>query len=208
MIERWGRHLKGERISDAKSVREHRLVAKLFEMLDLANEERRSSDKRNPWRTLYAPQRGGALFIATAGNGGPVQADINAAVNLGLRAIASPDCHAVHARVRLDRENEAYRPRRKSKREEARWKETPKKTSFTFAQPPPADLRDAFFDVLNVAGYDHCDIADVEGRFAGGRGFWDTVNKREWARCLSLNAGRLRGWGIQPPSDWDDDIPM
>ncbi len=219
MLGRWKRHLEGEKISDTKSVHEHKRVIQIFEMVDAANERRRLSDTRNPWRTLYVPQRGGTLFIAAAGEGGPVQADINAAINLGFRAIAAPDCHPIHSRVRLDREEDAYRPRRKSKREEARWKEIPKKTAFTFSKPPPTDLRDAFLDPLNVASYDHCRMAGVPVRFAGGRGFWDTVNKLEWKRCLELNASRLRKWGIQPPSDWEglsvvdpndveDDIPM
>jgi IS605 OrfB family transposase len=217
MLERWKRHLDGENISDTKSVREHQRVALLFRLLDLANQGRRSPDKRNPWRTLYAPQRGGTLFIAAAGNSGPVQADINAAINLGLRAIAAPDSHAIHSRVRLEREETAYRPRRKSKREEARWKEVPRKAAFTFAEPPPTDLRDAFFDVMNLARYDHCQLSDVSGSFAGGRGFWDTVNKLEWKRCMQLNVSRLRKWGVELPLDCegtseatkneDDDVP-
>src|SRR5438093_12709793 len=99
MLERWERHLKGEKINDPKSAREHKRIAELFTMLDAANNCRRSSDKRNPWRTLFVPQRGGPLFIAACANGGPIQADINAAVNLGLRAIAAPECHEIHARI-------------------------------------------------------------------------------------------------------------
>jgi len=89
-LDRWERHLKGEKISDPKSKREHQRAAEMFAMLDAANTGRRSSDNRNPWRTLFVPQRGGTLFIAAAGSGGPVQADINASINLGLRAIAAP----------------------------------------------------------------------------------------------------------------------
>ncbi len=208
ILERWKRHLAGEKISDRQSVREHERVAQLFEMLSLANEERRSTDKRNPWRTFYVPQRGGTLFISTADESGPVQADINAAINLGLRAIAAPECHQIHSRVRLDREMNEFKPRRKSKREEARWKALPRSAAFEFKSNPPSDLSDAFVDILEVAEYDHCRLPGVPHRFAGGRGFWDTVNKSEWKRCLSLNAARLCSWGIKLPDCWSNSLSM
>ncbi len=201
MLERWKRHVGGEKISDKESAHEHQRIAQLFELLDTANGGRRSSDKRNPWRTLYVPQRGGKLFIPVAGNSGPVQADINAAINLGFRAIGAPDCHEVNPRIRLERESEKYLPRRKSKREEARWKGMPKKTSLAFTNQPPPDLKDVFVDMLGIAEYDHCRIEGVAFPLAGGRGFWDTVNKKAWARCMAINAARLEKWGIQPPSE-------
>jgi IS605 OrfB family transposase len=220
-LDRWERHLKGEKLSDPKSKREHQRAAEVFAMLDAANSGRRSSDNRNPWRTLFVPQRGGTLFISASGNGGPVQADINAAINLGLRAIAAPDCHEIHFRIRLDREAEEYRPRRKSKREEGRWKSVAKSVAFVFTKEPPSDLSDAFVDIFHVAEYDHCHLPGLNLRFAGGRGFWDTVNKLEWSRCLALNAIRLLKWGVEPPKDWEtilnpkqvdseneDDVPM
>jgi IS605 OrfB family transposase len=221
ILDRWDRHLKGEKISDPKSIREHKRITELFTMLDTANSGRRSSDNRNPWRTLFVPQRGGTLFVSAAGNGGPVQADINAAINLGLRAIAAPDCHEIHSRIRLDHEANEYRSRRKSKREEARWKGVAKSVAFDFTKEPPTDLSDVFVDVSNVAKYDHCRLPGLHLRFAGGRGFWDSVNKIEWERCLALNAVRLRKWGVEPPEDWEksssqteskpgeeDDVPM
>ena len=205
-LDRWDRHLKGEKISDPKSKGEHKRIAELFAMLDAANSGRRSSDNRNPWHTLFVPQRGGTLFIVAAGSGGPVQADINAAINLGLRAIAAPDCHEIHSRIRLDHEAGEYRPRRKSKREEARWKGVPKSVAFDFTKEPPTDLSDAFADVSNVADYDHCHFPGFTLRFAGGRGFWDTVNKLEWRRCLAINAARLRKWGVKPPEGWGNSL--
>jgi hypothetical protein len=155
---------------------------------------------------LFVPQRGGTLFIAAAGSGGPVQADINAAINLGLRAIAAPDCHEIHSRIRLEHEDGEYRPRRKSKREEARWKGVPKTIAFNFTKQPPPDLSDAFADLSKVAAYDHCHLPGLNLNFAGGRGFWDTVNKLEWSRCLAINAARLRKWGVEPPDGWEDSI--
>jgi IS605 OrfB family transposase len=207
MLDRWDRHLKGEKISDSKSIREHKRIAELFAMLDAANSGRRSSDNRNPWNTLFVPQRGGTLFIAAAGNGGPVQADINAAINLGLRAIAAPNCHEIHSRIRLDREASEYRPRRKSKREEARWKGMANSVAFDFTKEPPTDLSDVFADLSNVADYDHCHLPGLNLRFAGGRGFWDSVNKLEWRRCFAINAARLRKWGVNPPEGWEDSSP-
>jgi hypothetical protein len=65
---------------------------------------------RNP-RTLFAPLAGGPVFVPVvdACNGAElapalVQADINAAINLALRAVADPKMWAIHPRLRSQRD--------------------------------------------------------------------------------------------------------
>jgi len=50
-----------------------------------------------------------------------MQADINAAVNIGLRAIAAPDCADIHHRVRTERKKEVIQAK-----EARRFRETPR----------------------------------------------------------------------------------
>ncbi len=63
-----------------------------------------------PKRTALVPQAGGPIFVpvAAAGADGELapkvtQADINAAINLGLRAIADPKLWSIHPRLRTKR---------------------------------------------------------------------------------------------------------
>lgn len=102
----------------------------LFEQVKKANEDAKS--KGLPARTLLAPDAGGSIFIPisrlSAGHerkakGDPVvrfepvtleenqskepkliHADINAAVNLGLRAVADPRVWSIHSRLRSERD--------------------------------------------------------------------------------------------------------
>jgi hypothetical protein len=62
-------------------------------------------------RTLFAPLAGGPIFVpvADSANGAELapalaQADINAAINLALRAVADPKLWAIHPRLRSQRE--------------------------------------------------------------------------------------------------------
>ena len=68
----------------------------------------RISHSERPHLTLLAPQPGGPLFVTVKPVSNSVsftlQADINAAVNLALRAVAHPDCADIHHRLRTKRE--------------------------------------------------------------------------------------------------------
>ncbi|MEM1296991.1 MAG: type V CRISPR-associated protein Cas12b, partial [Verrucomicrobiota bacterium] len=68
--------------------------------------------KRQKPRTLIYPQVGGALFVGVGFHSdkhpkfGPIrEADINAAINIGLRAVAAPNCHSILAKVRVKQES-------------------------------------------------------------------------------------------------------
>ena len=94
-LERLAKHDSGEKKLKPPALREVKRVAALLETLKRINSSRRRNPATNRWidapRTLLAPMAGGPIFIPMAG--AAMQADINAAINIGLRAIASPDCH-------------------------------------------------------------------------------------------------------------------
>jgi len=50
----------------------------------------RAADGERP-ATVRVPRRGGDLFVAAGGDGRAIQADLNAAANIGLRALLDPD---------------------------------------------------------------------------------------------------------------------
>ena len=176
-----------------------------FLILAKENAERRSLKK--PPLTLYFPQTGGPLFLA-AQDGSPVQADTNAAVNLGLRAIASPDCIDIHRRIRATKEKEIYRPKLGNAREKAAFSKNDqivlagklsskfgKSTSPNFFHEPDglrqADGEEPLFDRAKVRNHD----------LVSGVALWSTVNNAIFIRCAELNRQRLKDWKL------DDDIP-
>src|SRR5262249_34864240 len=124
---RWRKHL--ERLADPERAKklskeereESQRVKSLFEALEKLNTKLRENRPARPkWRTLLAPMAGGPIFIPMRGS--PQQADINAAINLGLRTIASPENYEIHVRLRSKREGDRFFVRAENLREKARWK--------------------------------------------------------------------------------------
>jgi hypothetical protein len=75
-------------------------------------------------RTLFAPLAGGPVFVPIVDSSGGVelapalvQADINAAINLALRAVADPSLWAIHPRLRSRREGASNTSESKSARQ-------------------------------------------------------------------------------------------
>lgn len=220
---------------------ESQRVKALFEMLEQMNAGVRAANSVRPkWRTLLAPVAGGPMFVPASavelceskkpktGNNGTVvlfsevggrrpvvgQADLNAAINLGLRAIAAPDADDIHLRIRAKREGESFVVRAENAREKARWKDK----SGKIAVPKEAErkklLADAhlnfFADLGNAADFDRAGIDDTNG-YASGRGIWGTIkNGKDWKRVQGINAARVKSCGLTPPAEWEndaDDIP-
>lgn len=180
-----------------------------FERLEEINKERRLSLK--PRHTLYYPRAGGPLFLA-AKDGSPVQADINAATNLGLRAIAAPACIDIHRRITAGKkggkENREYIPRMNNAREKAAFnakdrivmeagisKKLEKSASPNFFYEP---------DQLKPLDGKPFDRAELNGHpLASGVALWSIVKDAIYVRCAELNNQRLNKW-IQN----GDDIPI
>lgn len=217
---RWRKHLdrlekaaRGEIKLDREARIESEYVKRLFDMLDQLNVGRREADK--PFRTLLAPVAGGPIFIPMRGH--TMQADINAAINLGLRAIAAPDCHAIHVRIRTERKDKILRVRTGSNREKVRWEgknpEIRMDKSADLASLTGDRQPNFFPDPSAIAHYDRAKIEGVELSLASGRGLWGTINKLQWMRVNQLNNDRAKEkWGftqsLPQQLQEEDQIPM
>lgn len=193
-----------------------------FSTVEKANAPRIAADKK-PY-TLYFPKAGGPLFLSVQ-DGNPVQADLNAAINLGLRAIAAPQCIEVHRRIRASKEKSkndtlSYLAVAKNAREKAAFSKNAEiHLSGTMSKKFKASTSPNFFyEPDHLATYDE---AELKGhRLVSGVSLWSTVNDAIWTRCAALNAERLKAWKLEiipvvPATispldeiDLTDDIPM
>lgn len=188
-------------LSDPKH-QQHGEVMKFFAWLDAANRGRREAGK--PPRCLLAPERGGPLFISLL-EGRAMQADINAAINLGLRAIAAPEAADIHVRLRTEVTGAQVSALAKNKREQARWNRKPRTIHAEKPQEIAALLRDSrqpnfFADVAHVAAFDRASIPGLDLTLASGKGLWTAVKQKQWAACQAINRRRLEKWGVAAPS--------
>jgi hypothetical protein len=211
-------------------------ATKLFAAL----EEIKKTDKPN--LTLLAPQPGGSIFLTAkevphpapnpergTGSGTavpPMQADLNAACNLALRAVSNPSAAHIHHRLRTERKKSAGGIDTFSAREIRRFGKEKVALVLRDGDSLPKERNpNLFYDAHQVAAFGR---AALEGDsvlgfpYASGPGLWKQVNDRmaQWRRCASINAARLASWGIDyPPTfpervatkrpiDQDDDIPM
>jgi hypothetical protein len=190
----------------------------LFDWLARANHDRGNKVPR----TLLVPMSLGPLFVPGCAKLPVMHADVNAAINLGLRAIAAPNAHAIHLRIRAETQDGRFRVRAESKREKARWGGKPPGIDMVNESQQATLTRESgnpnfFVDLGKVATFDKASIADFPFALASGRGLWKSVRDREWDRCREINGLRMRQWGfevegsIPPPAatlDEEDYIPM
>lgn len=191
-------HESGEKKLDPRVREAAEHVRRLFDQLDSAEKERPpalAGHKRAP-RTLLAPIAGGPIFVSL-GDAPPMQADLNAAANIALRAIAAPDRHDVHHRIRTDRKGceGQLQLRRDSLREKARWPspapvlELPETDTSEERQP------NLFADVANVSfPGERVRIKGTSCTFATSKALWGAAKQRAWPRVAFLNEARLCEW--------------
>ena len=148
-------------------------------------------------KKLLAPINGGPLFVPM--NGSVVQADINAAINLGLRAVAAPNILEIHHKIRTESDGKgSLKPKTKSKREIARWEKKP--ASFSFDADYKIDRNSNCFPLVNFkVDFGHCTLSGQS--FATGKGLWGTIKQQQWMWIHTLNKERIikNGWGDQIP---------
>jgi hypothetical protein len=142
--------------------------------------------------------------------GKPFQADINAAINLGLRAIAAPDNQEIHLRIRSERKSGKFFVRAQNLREKARWNAdkheiTPpngKSLAGLLAESSPY----FYADTGSIAEFDHAEISGQRG-FASSRGIWGTIKQKDWLQVGKLNNDRLEKAGLGRLLEEEDDVP-
>jgi hypothetical protein len=166
------------------------------------------------------PQNGGPIFIpAVKGNQSLLplrQADINAAVNIGLRAIAGPNCYHAHPRVRLAKAKSGankgkWITRTDNKREKAQFNKTPAEIVFSDLKADSdvlkGDNTNLFHDPLKISAYGRANITGVkhpplahasallsrQKNVAGKPN--GAVARLEWEVCRRINIERLKKLG-------------
>jgi hypothetical protein len=186
-----------------------------------------ASDRPNC--TLLAPQPGGPVFVTAqpvphpapaanrkqAGNRFilPMQADLNAAANLALRAVADPSCAHIHHRLRTERKKGAKdQPDTFLAREPRRFGKDRVLIQIRPGDSLPKERNtNLFYDQFGIAPFGRARLeTDSDGVFAyaSGPGIWKTINDREnqWRRCQAINAERLRHWLRRELAQ--DNVPM
>jgi hypothetical protein len=188
-----------DKSEDGQPTAEAKWVQELIRQVNKLNEGR---DGKPP-RTLLAPLAGGPIFVPIVDqlNGADIQpalaqADINAAINLGLRAIADPRLWSIHPRCRTQRQGNQILTREKRKFGEKGQPLTAHRADGVKTD----DTRNPNFFAEISGSLTPWESATVDGqRLLSGRCFWSEVKKRQWQRCAEINARHLK--------KWEDDLP-
>lgn len=185
---------------------------------DIFRELEKISRSSHPHRTMLAPQPGGPMFVTIKeilhpapavnrkqeGNASvlPMQADLNAAANLALRAVAHPASAHIHHRLRTERKKGAKnQPDIFLAREPRRFGK--EKVSILLREGdtlPKERNTNLFFDEHEIASFGRARLESDNGSsflYASGPGLWKAVNDRvrQWDRCQEINNARLKTWG-------------
>jgi hypothetical protein len=201
--------LKAKRLDE----KEYREYEELFKILD----------KEAPGKSLslFIPEQGGPRFVAYCYDRGEPKeiswdADINAAINLGLRAVAAPDNLRILNRLRCVSHGTELVYQDATKRGKAKFAKPPKLSlkidSATMEESPHHEentrMTNVFIDVGGVAQFDRVEIQGEALLAATGKGIWGTIKKNKLKYCLKLNRNRIQHWrkkSLLPP---EDDIPL
>ena len=187
-------------------------VRSVFQMLSKVEGRTKASCPR----TLILPKNGGPLFVPMkdwpavdrkVGNiikkvvpHGIQQADINAAINIGLRAIAAPSIDSVHVRLRLVWDGNNWRTRTAKEGnliEKVRFGIPPKLLHIR-NQAHKANMA-AFWDVAGLGFGQDTDWLDGK-QVSSGLAIWLTVKNERWKRVMEINRKRIASW-------IEDDLP-
>lgn len=178
------------------------LLLRLANALALLPSRKTKTGETVPF-TLLRPRAGGQIFVPLTGDG-PSQADINAAINIGLRALAAPDC--LHARPRwrvefaIDKSSrttlQPITPKdQRNKLETLLWNQA----ELTWTDNLSSLASDGrkrtllFYDPAKLAIFDRGMLAVGSTNYpvATSRGLFTAVKEKSWQRVFELNRARL-----------------
>ena len=199
----------------------YRRLLEQFAALEKSNAVRKAASSKLP-RTLLLPKAGGPLFLPVVGSG-IVQADANAAINIGLRAVAAPEAIDLLHKIRTERRKgkDDIFPQKGNAREKAAFKEDKKIEPVTgFSNKVISAPKPNFFHLSEEAsvhyGFDQATL-EIKGRnirLVSGVAFHSLTEDLALKRIVAMNDTRLSQYGIfietmiEPLVDQDDDIPM
>ena len=140
-----------------------------------------------------------------------MQADLNAAITIALRAVAHPAEARIHHRLRTERKKGGKgKPDSIVTREPRRFGKSKVRVVVKDGHGLPKDRNsNLFFDSHGIADFgrarletDNCKSFD----YASGSGLWKIVNDRDrqWERCMAINSARVQ----RETEDPEDDVPM
>ncbi|HRU00983.1 MAG TPA: type V CRISPR-associated protein Cas12b [Victivallales bacterium] len=159
---------------------------------------------------LLAPIAGGPIFVPACkiipekGNSKKgilspkiAQADINAAINLGLRAIASPSVWEIHSRLRSKNEKGELIANEKRKFGNDKIRITCNNNGNSDNKHP-----NFFADFGNIADWGKASLEKPNSsseklqfpNLVLGKALWDSVEKKQWEICNEINKKRIDGW--------------
>ena len=161
--------------------------------------------------TLLRPRPGGQIFVPLTGVG-PSQADINAAINIGLRALAAPDSLPARPRWRIEfatdkAGNPTLQPitpkEQRNKLETLLWSQA----ELTWTDDLTSLASDGrkrtllFHDPAKLARFDRgtLSLGTTKYPVATSRGLFTAVKQRSWERVFELNRARLEKAGLLTP---------
>ncbi|HWD93557.1 MAG TPA: type V CRISPR-associated protein Cas12b [Verrucomicrobiae bacterium] len=178
-----------------------------FEQLEKLNQQLKmgrigNEGKSNSLHTLFVPKQGGPLFLSLEELGAkgraPKQADINAAINIGLRSIAGPTALDILHKIRAEKEGSSFRPTIKNAREKVAFNS---KSLISLKGKASDKLSKArspnfFFDARAFGCFDSATLklADRDISLVSGVGLWSTVNQIFPGHLAKLNERRLTAW--------------
>jgi len=218
----------GEEFRLGKKQRESKEFQELQQMLKLLQENGFSD------HSLVVPARGGPRFVAMleSRSDHPSEvvsdADLNAACNLALRAVAAPDAHDLLPRLRCLKEKGQLKfignisGSKPSKRDAKRFNmpivfsiSGESLANFTNQDDEGESsgrVTNLFVDMGRIANFERVHAENWEMPLATGKGLWGTIKKTEFAYSLKINQRRLDKWiksESKPQfSDPDDELPM
>jgi hypothetical protein len=186
-------------------------VQELIRQVAEANQGR--DGVKEKYRTLLAPLTGGPIFVPVAGTVAVadlqpalVQADINAAINLALRAVASPLVWSIYLRLRTQRDKKDGSLMAREKRKFG--EKNPPKLVITKPEKPGGNesrIPNFFADLaacVNAAEWGEAVLPD-NTRLVSGKALWITVKQQQWRRIREINERRLTAW-----KNKGDNVPM
>ncbi|HEY3857843.1 MAG TPA: type V CRISPR-associated protein Cas12b [Verrucomicrobiae bacterium] len=191
-----------------------------FEHLEKLNQKLKANrsggrEKSRSLYTLFLPKQGGPLFLSLQEKPRPKsrvprQADINAAINIGLRSVAAPTALDILHKIRAEKDGDSFKPVVKNAREKSAFDS---KTVIFLDGKASNKLASArspnfFFDAKGFDCFDLAKIklADRDVSLVSGVGLWSTVNKIFPGHLAEINKQRLSSW--QKLAADKDDVPM
>ena len=176
--------------NEEKSQRE--FLKKTFDKL----EKHKERFKNSKLKTALVPKTGGSIFVPIkdhkqgALRSAVIQADINAAINVGLRAIVSPLVEEVHHRIRSEIKEKAGSKKivvsktgsieKRMFKKETEIKMDKEKEIESINKKP-----NFFIDRAKIANFEKATINNVI--YASGKAIWAKIKQKQWKRCEELN---------------------